>query len=89
MLIAADLSAGTTIELGLVVAMAAGLLALGGWVAILRHRQDQHGRRLKSHSERLQALEHDKTARDAVAAHEAGRPRDSRPRKPDDSMGPI
>jgi hypothetical protein len=88
-LIGADLGAGTTIELGLVLAMAGGLVAIGGWVAILRHRQDQHGRRLSAHSERLQELERDKVARDAIAADRAGRPPASKPRPPEDSMGPI
>jgi hypothetical protein len=69
----ADIAASSTIELGLALTMAAGLLALGGWTAILRHRQDQHGRRISAHGERLAILEHDKTARDAVEADRAGR----------------
>lgn len=84
MLAAQTITAGTGLELGLVLAMAAGLLALGGWSAILRHRQDDHGRTMRRNSRRLDELERDKTARDAVKAYRQGRaPEPSRPRPAD------
>lgn len=82
--LAQTITSSTGLELGLVLAMAAGLLALGGWSAILRHRQDEHGRTLRRNSRRLEELERDRTARDAVKAYKAGRkPEPSRPRPGD------
>lgn len=76
------------LELGLVVLMATGLLALGGWSAILRHRQDDHGHKIRRIERRVLTLEDDKTARDAVKAYKRGVAPDAPRSRPADSTGP-
>lgn len=84
--IAPTITSGTGLELGLVVTMGVALVALGGWSAILRHRQDDHGRTIRRLVKRAEVLEADKTARDAIKAYRAGRePDHARPRAREDT----
>lgn len=86
--IAPAITSSTGLELGLAVSIGVALVALGGWSAILRHRQDDHGRTLRRLTKRVAGLEADKTARDAVQAYRAGREPD-RPRpRPRDETSP-
>ncbi|GAG07371.1 unnamed protein product [marine sediment metagenome] len=82
------ITTSSSIELGLVVLMATGLLALGGWSAILRHRQDDHGHKIRRIERRTVVLEDDKTARDAVKAYKRGVAPDAPRTRPADSSSP-
>lgn len=88
-LLAQTISSSTGLELGLATTMAVALLALGGWSAIIRHRQDDHGRSIKRLEKRVGELDDDKTRRDAVKAYRAGREPDAARPRPADSSSDL
>lgn len=89
----AAIGSDSTITLALAIVGGSGLLALGSWSAILRHRQDDHGRRLNRVEDKVKELEDEKIGRDAVrdyrARHPSKRTRradsDAPRRRPEDS----
>jgi hypothetical protein len=86
---AQTITSSTGLELGLVASVGVALLALGGWSAILRHRQDDNGRVIRRLVKRVESLEDDRTAREAVKAYKAGREPDAPRQRPGDSSGSL
>jgi len=85
----ATLSGGSTIELALAILGGTGLLALGSWSAILRHRQDDHGLKLAALALVVEVLESDRVAREAISRYKKALRRDAdapRSRPPESSV---
>lgn len=92
----AAIGAESSVSIALAIAGGGGLLALGSWSAILRHRQDDHGRKFLKIEDRfvklegrLQPLEDAEKKREAVREYKemrANRMRGDAPRvRPDES----
>ena len=88
-LLAADLGPDSTIALGAAVAGGVSLFGIGGWVAILRHRQDELRRDLKRTNRHVKELWDEKIARDAVKAYRQGRQPDTARPRPHDSSAEL